>query len=237
MELDDTIAEAHTALAHLHVWWDWDWEAGKKGFKRAIELNPSYATAHHWYAFLLMFLGQADESVEQITQAQELDPLSLIINANVGFMRYYARRYDEAIEYYRKALEMDPNFAEIHWYLGMAYCQKGLHEEAIQALQRATALSGGFDKHRGSLGYAFVLAGRKDEAIKIVNDLKEKGQDRYYAAIVYAALGDKDRAFECLEKCYKERSNDMAYLKVDPAFDSLHSDPRFKALLKKIGLE
>jgi serine/threonine protein kinase/tetratricopeptide (TPR) repeat protein len=236
LELDDTIAEAHTAFANIHVFWDWDWEGARKEFQRAIELNPSYATAHHWYAFLLMFLGQFDESIEQITQAQELDPLSLIINANMGFMRYYARRYDEAIGYYRKAIEMDPNFNEIHWYLGMGYCQKKLYEEAIQELQRAVALSG-WPKHQGSLGYAYVLAGKKDEAVKIVDDLKRKGQDKYYAAIVYAALGDKDRAFECLEKSYKERSDDIPYVKIEPALDSLHSDPRFKALLKKINLE
>ena len=237
LQLDDTIVEAHTALAETKVFWSWDWEGGRKEFKRAIELNPSYATAHHWYAFLLMFLGEFDESIEQITQAQELDPLSLIITANMGLMRFYARRYDEAIEYDKKTIEMDPNFGEIHWYLGMAYCQKRRYEEAIQELQRAAALSGQFAKHYATLGYAYVLAGKKDEAVRIVEELKKKGQDRYYAASVYAVLGDKDRAFECLDESFKERSDDIPYLKVDPILDSLRPDPRFKALLKKANLE
>jgi TolB-like protein/Tfp pilus assembly protein PilF len=237
LELDDTIAEAYAALAWIHAHWDWDWAGAQKEFERAIELNPSYATAHHWYAFLLMFLGQFDESIEQVKHAQELDPLSLIINANVGFIHYYARRYDEAIEYYRKALEMDPNSAEIHWYLGMAYCQKGLYDKALQELQTAIAFSKDLPKYQSSLGYIYVLIGKKDEAVKIVTELEETEGAWYYAAIVYAALGDKDHAFQCLEKSYKEHLTGMPYLKIKPEFDSLRPDPRFKALLKKINLE
>ena len=237
LELDDRIAEAHTALADILTYEDWDWEGAEKEFKRAIELNPNYATAHHWYAFILMFMGRFEKSIEQIGQAQELDPLSLIINANMGLMRYYARRYDDAIGYYRRALEMDPNFGEIHWYLGMAYGQKGLFEETVQEMQKAATLSGGFPKHLASLAHAYVLAGKKDDAVKIARDLDQRGEGKYKMAAYYAALGNKDRAFECLEEAYKERSSEITILKVDPALDSLRPDPRFKALLKKMNFE
>lgn len=179
-----------------------------------------------------MFLGQFDESIEQVKQSQELDPLSLIINANMGLMRYFARRFDNAIGYCRRALEMDPNFSETHWYLVMVYCPKGLYDDATRKLQRAVSPSGDFPKHKGSHGYAYVLAGKKDDAIEILNDIKSRGENRYYPAIVYGALGEKDRAFVCLEKCYRERSDNILYLRVDPTLEILHPDPRFKAFSK-----
>jgi serine/threonine-protein kinase len=239
LEIDDTLSEAHASLAIINATWDWDWDWGnaEKEFKRAIELNPGYATAHHWYALLLMWLGRHDESVAEIKMAQELDPLSLIINANVGFILYHARRYDEAIEHYRKALEMAPSFGELHKYMAWAYAQKGLHEEALKEIQTAIILSGRIPPCLSVLGSVFALSGKRSDALKIISELKTVSSDKYLIAEVYAALGEKDQAIEYLQKACEERSSWMSYLKVDPKLDSLRSDPRFKDLLKRMKLE
>jgi len=237
LEIDDALSEAHASLAGIKISWDWDWGSGEKELKRAIELNPGYATAHQWYALLLMQLGRHDDALVEIKKAQELNPLSPIINANVGYTLYHARRYDEAIEHYRKALEMHPSFGELHKYMAWAYAQKGMYEEALEEIQTAIILSGRIPPYLNVLGYVNALSGKKNDALKIIRELKTVRGDKYFIAAVYAALGEKDQAFEYLQKACEERSYKMIYLKVDPMLDSLRSDLRFKALLKSMKLE
>ena len=237
LEIDDALSEVHVSLALIKYSWDWDWKSAEKEFKRAIELNPGYATAHHWYALLLMRQGRHDESLVEIKKARELDPLSLIINANVGFILYQARRYDDAIEHYRKALEMNPSFGELHKYMAWAYAQKGMHAEALEEIQKAVILSGRIPSYLSVLGYVYALSGKKSDAPKIIRELETVSDDKYLIAVVYAALGEKDQAFEYLQKACEERSSWMSYLKVDPLLNSLRSDPRFKSLLKRMKLE
>jgi serine/threonine-protein kinase len=241
LEIDNTLAEAHASLAIIMRTYDRDLESAEREFKLAIELNPSYATAHHWYAFLLMYDGRHDESIREIKLAHDLDPLSLIINANVGFMLYFAGHYDEAIAQYINSIEIDPNFAELHWYIGMAYEQKAMLKEAEKEFQRAITLSGGFTKYIEALGHAYAMAGKRKEAMEVMGELKEISKREhvspYYIASIYEALGDKDKAFEWLEKAYEINDSWIPYLKVDPLFYKIRPDPRFKVLLKKLGLE
>jgi serine/threonine protein kinase/Tfp pilus assembly protein PilF len=240
LEIDDTLAEAHTSLAAIK-WNLWEWEEAEKEFKRAIELNPGYATAHHWYAYYLMLMGRHDESIAEIKLAQELDPHSLIINANVGFLLYHARRYDQAIEHYKSRIEMDPSFPTLYYYLGRAYLQKGMYEEAMAELQKAGTLGRNIFMETASLGYAYAVSGKSSEAMKAISKLKELSQREYISpnsiALIYVGLGQKDKAFKWLEEAYEKGDHMLIYLKVDPAVDSLRSDPRFTELLKKIGLE
>ena len=242
LEIDDTLAEAHTSLANVMKYY-FDWKSVEKEYKRAIELSPSYATAHHWYAYDLMLMGRHDEAIEEINLAQELDPHSLIINANVGYVLHMARLYDQAIEHYRNRLEMDPNFWVLHQYLGGAYLQKGKYEEAIAEFQEAITLSGSPQDQEsiGDLGYSYAVSGRKAEAMKVVSELRELSKGKYispyHIALIYVGLGQKNQAFEWLNKAIKEPGLFLVHLKVDPRFDSLRSDPRFTTLLKKMGLD
>jgi len=240
LEIDDTLAEAHTSLANAMKYY-FDWKSVEKEYKRAIELSPSYATAHHWYAYDLMLMGRHDEAIEEINLAQELDPHSLIINANVGYVLHMARLYDQAIEHYRNRLEMDPNFWVLHQYLGGAYLQKGKYEEAIAEFQEAITLSGSPQESMGNLGYSYAVSGRKAEAMKVVSELRELSKGKYispyHIALIYVGFGQKNQAFEWLNKAIEEPDLFLVHLKVDPRFDSLRSDPRFTALLKKMGLD
>ena len=243
MELDDTLAEAYESLAHVRILYDWSWSNAKREFRRAVELNPGYATAHQRYALLLTVIGQLDQAIAETRRAQELDPLSLIINTDVGLAFYIARQYDQAIEQYRNVLVMDPNFSVAHFALGLAYEQNEIYEEAIAELRKAISLSGGITVMIGALGYSYAVSGRRDKAKKVLEELRELSQRRYVSpysiATIYVGLGDKDQAFEWLQKAYQDRSAWLIHLhlKVDPRLDSLRSDPRFIALLKKMGLE
>ena len=243
MELDDTLAEAYESLAHVRILYDWNWSNAKHEFRRAIELNPGYATAHQRYALLLTVIGQLDQAIAETRRAQELDPLSLIINTDVGLAFYIARQYDQAIEQCRNVLVMDPNFSVAHFALGLAYEQNEIYEEAVAELRKAISLSGGITVMIGALGHSYAVSGRRDKAKKVLEELRELSQRRYVSpysiATIYVGLGDKDQAFEWLQKAYQDRSAWLIHLhlKVDPRLDSLRSDPRFTALLKKMGLE
>jgi tetratricopeptide (TPR) repeat protein len=243
LEIDDTLAEAHTSLARIKSSFDWDWVAAEEEFRRAIELNPNYATAHHLYGRHLMMMGRFDEAAVEIRRASELDPLSLLINADLSAPLSFARQYDQAIESLRETLEMDPNFALAHVRLGGAYEFKGMYEEAIAEYQRAIELSGSSADNptmSTMLAHCYAASGRRDQARDILNRLKEQSQRGYVSpcdiAEVHAALGEEDQAFEWLEKAYEARSASLRFLKVDQLMDSLRSDPRFADLLRRVGL-
>ena len=240
LEMDDTLAEAHTSLAFAKMAFDGDWAGAEREFQRAIELNPSYATAHQWYASYLVMMRRFEESIAEIKRAQALDPLSRIINSNLGLHYYYARQYDQAIDQLRKTINLNPDFGLAYFYMGRALLQKGMHREAIAELQKARELSGEDPETIAELGYAYAVAGRRAEAQGVLNDLTELSKRRfvlpYFFASIHTGLGDKDQAFAYLEKAYDVSHPGLALVNVDPKFDSLRSDPRFPELVRRIGL-
>jgi len=242
LEIDDTLAEAHTALAHAKFYFDWDWVGAETGFRRALELNPSYASAHEWFSDYLVAMGRSEEAIREAKLAQRLDPLSLIISTNLGCTFFYARQFERAVRQCLQTLDMDPNFWVAHWFLGCAYLQLGMTEKAVEALQDATALSGplGWEVNiLPSLVHAYVLLGRKADARKLAKKLMVLSKEKYisplHIALACAGLGERDRAFEWLEKSYQERSLSLTLLKVNPRFDTLSSDRRFQVLVRRIG--
>jgi TolB-like protein/Flp pilus assembly protein TadD len=239
LQIDETLAEAHTSLAFAKEEYDWDWSGAEREYKRAIELNPNYGTAHQWYAVHLAVRGRYPEAIAEIKQAQKVDPLSLVINMNAGWVFYFARQYDEAVGQCRKTLELDPNFAPGHWMLGQAYRQKGMHEEAIAEFQKAVALFEGDPIQLAVLGHGYAVAGKRSEAQKIIKELTELSKQRYFPpyfiALIYVGLDDKDQAFELLEKAFAERSANLTVLQAEPMFDPVRSDARFQDLLRRVG--
>jgi TolB-like protein/DNA-binding winged helix-turn-helix (wHTH) protein/Tfp pilus assembly protein PilF len=240
LEIDGTLAEAHTSLAMVHLLYDWDPAASEKEFRRALELDPEYTTAHHWYSHCLLVLGRTDESLAESKRALELEPLHLVIGVHLGWHYLYARRYDQAIEQFRKTLELDPAFPNAQRYAAWAYLQKGLHQEAITSLRAALRQLGRDPGVEGELGHALGVAGRRAEALAMLEGLRQLSSTRYVSpfsvALVHAGLGDRDQALAWLEKAYVERSDYMVYLSREPMLDGLRSDPRFAALVRRVGL-
>ncbi len=238
LELDNTLGEAHISLAFCLDGFDWDWESAGREFRRGIELNPGYATGHHWYAWHLTTLGRNDEAISEMKKAEDLDPLSLIISAELAEEFLIAHRYDEAIKQSRKTMALDPFFAVAHFELGQAFVQKHMYNEAIAELQKAIELSAGSTTFRSNLAYAYAESGKRNEASKILNDLKINSHDAFSnapeIALVYVGLDERDQAMAWLEKAYAERFNPSVLRR--PAFDPLRSDPRFQNLLRRIGL-
>jgi len=241
LEIDDRLAEAYTSSAVTKLYFDWDLEGGTKDFEKAIQLNPNYGTAHQWYANCLSVLAQKRDAVNEAKRARELDPLSPIINRNVGRRLYIAREYDDAIEESLNALKIAPDFFPIFNTLGLAYIKKGMMSEAVEVLKKAVDLSDSNVISVSSLGYAYAIMGRKNEAKMILNDLIERSKFEYVPSMemakIYVGLGDFDRAIEYLEKAYDEHVLRLINLKIEPVFESLYSDSRFRSLLKRIGLE
>jgi serine/threonine-protein kinase len=242
LEIDESLSEAHTALGAIKMDYEWDWEGVKKEYERAIQLNPNYGTAHQWFANYLSYIeGRHEEAVNEAKRARELDPLSPIINQNVGRRLYFARQYDEAIKEIKKALKIEPEFWPSHRVLGLSYLGKEMFPQAIEELEKAVDLSGGSLDPLMRLGYAYAITGNQDKTIQIINDLKNRSKDEHIPSIAYAmiyiGIDDKDLAIEFLEKAYKERSHELIKLKVHPFYDSLRSDPMFITLLKKMNLE
>ena len=240
LEIDNSLGEAETSLASVRFNYDWDWPAAASGFQRAIELNPSYATAYQRYSLYLIAMGQARESLEQINVARRLDPLSLSINFSYGWRLYMARQYDQAAQQLRNTLEMDPNFALAHLVLGQTYEQKGDDGQAIAELQKAVASSSNMPLMVAGLGHAYAVAKGTSEARTVLSQLLEQSKKQYvspfYIALIYAGLGENDKAMDWMEKAYADRSNGLVFLKVDPELDSLRSNPRFRELLVKMRL-
>jgi eukaryotic-like serine/threonine-protein kinase len=241
MQIDETLAETHSSLAYCLANYDWNWRAAELEFKRALELKPGYAVAHHWYGFVyLAAFGRIDEAMAELQSALDLDPISLPVGSNIGLLLYLARRYDEAMVKFQRNLEMDRNFVYTHWEMALAYEACGRYDEAIASFQTAIDLSGTSTLPRALLARTYALAGRKSEALALLEALHELSTRFYVSpyriAAVYAALRDKDRAFEWLEHAYEGRDGWLIWLAVDPVVDDLRSDARFRDLLGRIGL-
>ena len=241
LEIDNRLAEVHTSLASLLMLSKWDWANSQKEFKFALELNPNYATAHHWYSQWFLNMGRLEESLRFISRAAELDPVSQAILKDRGLALYYNRQYDEAIELAKRTLELDPNYAAAHRLLSLAYQGKGMYAEAIVENQAWGALTGNKVETTVALAQLYAVSGQIEEARKLIEIVEQDKLlvDQVYRglALVYAALGENDTAFTYLEKSYEWHEEALLSLKVDPKVDSLRSDPRFIALLKKIGIE
>ena len=239
IELDDASAEAHTSLAQICCYYKLDYPQAIREFQRAIELNPNYATAHQWYGSSgLAALGRFDEAIAEVKRGIALDPLSLVINTDLGGTYYRARRYDEAIDQLRKTLEMDPGFYYAHWNLGSALAVKGALEPAIEEYQKARALTDD-PSALGLLAHAYAVSGNRPEALKIRDQLEALAKQRYVSsyslALVYLGLGDKEEALHRLEKAYQDHSGEaVRFIKVEPMLDPLRGDPRFEALVERV---
>jgi TolB-like protein/DNA-binding winged helix-turn-helix (wHTH) protein/Tfp pilus assembly protein PilF len=238
LALDDNLSEAHTSLAFILDLYDWGWASAEKEYKRAIALNPSYATAHHWYAWHLIVMGRNGEGIAELKKAESLDPLSLIISADLADALCIAHRYDESVQQSQKTIEMDPHFVVAHYQLGQALEQKHRHEEAIAEFRRAIELSGGNTTFESNLANAYAVSGLRAEAMKIVKDLEGRHSQSTATdasiALIYVGLGDNDQAMIWLNKAYQARFNPSILMR--PVFDPLRSDPRFQDLLHRIGL-
>jgi len=235
--LDASLAEAHTSLAYVKFSYDWDWNAAEAEFQRAIELNPNYAIAHHWYGQFLRLMGREEDSIREGQKAQDLDPRSLIINVEAGLPYYYSHRYDEALSHFRKALELDPNFALAHNDIGWVLEAEGKYPEAIQEFERAVQISD-VAALWSSLGHAYGMAGRRREARKVLERLREIARQHYvspsYEAAVHLGLGEYDEAMDLYERAYAERSWAMLWFKIGQYTKLLRGTPRFEALLAKM---
>jgi TolB-like protein/Tfp pilus assembly protein PilF len=239
LEMDGTLAEPHASLGVAKVDFDFDFVGAEKEYKLAIKLNPSYATAHEWYATYLALMGRHNEAFPEIKRAQELDPLSPTISVMSAPLLLWSRRYDEAIAESRRTLELYPGFYPAHMYLGSAYEQKKLYDQAIAEYQKALALEPGNSILGTALACGYAAAGKRSEALKRISQLKEHSRRMYVSpygiACIYAALGHVDQACAWLEKAYEDRSYGLYSLKTNPRFDPLRSDPRFQALLRRMN--
>jgi DNA-binding winged helix-turn-helix (wHTH) protein/tetratricopeptide (TPR) repeat protein len=239
LELDEQLGQAHSALGVLHFR-HLEWSQGVREFERAIELNPSYATAHMWYSYYLMALGRFDQAIAEARRAQELDPLSLIINTQMGTPFFYMREYDRAIEQYRKALEIDPQFPPARYWLGRAYTQKGNYAEAIECLLPTVTANPRLKAYIMPLAYACAVSGQHGAALKLLDELRAPAEQRsvsaYYVALIYAGLGEPNQSFDWLERAYQECADGIIFLNVEPGFDGLRSEQRFQELLRRMRL-
>src|SRR5713101_4649285 len=254
LKLDDSLAEAHASMGNILHNYDWNWSGAEREFKRAIELNPNYAMAHHLYAHLLMETGRTEESLAEAGRALELDPYSPFINNGLARQYYLSRQYDKAIAQCQVGLQIDPGYLPARIQLALAYEQTGKLTEAVSELEQAAGLIAGNGRSQNTsgpaidlpvihalLGHAYALTGRRTEAVNELNKLQASAHSRYippsYIGIVWMGLGDKDKAFDWLEKGFQGRSEHMLYLGLEPLVDPLRSDPRFDSLLKRVGLK
>ena len=239
LELDPALAEAHTSLATVRFNYDWDWPGAAGEFQRSIQLNPSYATAYQRYSLYLMAMGRTSDSLTQMNHARDLDPLSISMNFSLGWRQYMARRYDQAIEQLHNTLDLDPNFALPHLVLGQAYEQKGAYPQAIAEMKKAATTSNTSPMVSGSLGHVYGISGDRAEAERILQQLLQQAKTQYvspfYIALVYVGLRENDKAIDWLEAGFKDRSNAIIFLKVDPELDPLRSLPRFQSLLRRMA--
>ena len=237
LEIDADLAAAHASIAAVESLYRWNWTAGERAFRRAIELDSSYPVAHMWYAiWVLAPLGRLDEAYSEWKRAAELDPVTPVVNMGPGLILFLQRQYDRAIEHLQKTLELDPNYFWTHFILGMTYLQKADYGKAIAALDQ-----GNVPQYRdGHLGYAYAVSGESEKARKLIEELQAGSQPEYLApyhlAMIYFGLGEKDKAFECLNKACELRSTQLVWIRVNPELDSVRTDPRFQAILRRMNL-
>jgi serine/threonine protein kinase/tetratricopeptide (TPR) repeat protein len=240
LALDESLAEAHTSLAWSLFIYDWDWEAASQEFRRAIELDPKYATAHQWHAFSLASRGRLDEALLEGHVAQELDPASVSIRRTLGWLYYYARRYEQASYHLSRALEMNPDAEETYRVLGLAVAMQDDLVEAERVLREAITLRGAGPYAIATLGYVLARAGNRAEALQHLRDLEQRAASGYVSSVAFATLhiglGDIERALDWTERAREERRGWVAYLRVNPIFDPLRASPRFQSLIEKMGL-
>ena len=241
LAIDNALGEAHASLAYVTFFYDWDWPAAEREFKRAIELNPNNADSHHWYSHYLMSQGRIEESLTESKRALELSPFDILFNIHLSWHYLYARQYDQALDQIEKTVEMDKNFAQTYPWLGLILEQKGRYAEAIAAFQSAIRLfPGGSSIAEAELAHAYAVSGNREGAQKIIAELQDVAKSKYVSsyqiAAIYAGLGEKDQAFAWLEKAHEERSDGLVNLKAEQRFDSLRSDPRFAGLVRRVGL-
>jgi tetratricopeptide (TPR) repeat protein len=240
LAIDNRLAEAHTSQAMIKALYEWDWPGAESEFRRAIELNPGYSTAHHWYGIHLQAMGRIDEAQKELRRALELDPLSLIINVNNAYPFHYQHKYEDAIAIYRKTIDLDSSFAWAHDDLMLAYEQQGKLREAMNEGVAYLRLSG-FPQLASAVQSAYATGGHQAALQRWLEGLREQAQQHYVSpmkfAQLYTRIGDKNQAFAWLQKAYEERCAPMVYLNVDPRYDKLRDDGRFAELLKKMGLQ
>jgi tetratricopeptide (TPR) repeat protein len=239
LKRDPSLAEAYTVRGAVASFWDYNWSAAEEHFQRAIALSPSFALAHQWYAEHFLNIGKADGAVVEAERARELDPLSLATNNVLGRAYRDAHQYEKALEQCRKTLELDPHAALAHWCLGQVYQGQHRYAEAISELEQAHAL-GTTPLIRRDLAWTYAAAGNRALAKKLLSALRQESKGSYVSpyssAVVYAALGEKDEAFQWLERAWKQRDAQFTYLALDPELDPLRSDPRFPPLLERLHL-
>lgn len=237
LEMDDTLAEAHTSLAFVRFRFDWAWQRAEPEFEQAIKLNPRYVTAHHWYALFLAAVGRHDEAIREIKKARQLDPLSLIVRVAEGRILHFARRFDDAIEQFHKVLDLDPNFIQAHCDLGASLEAKGAVQQALAEFETCVALSRGGPLYVASVAEAQARMGNKDIALTILSQL-QASSDQYVSptsiAFIYSSLGETDDAIAWQEKAFEERDASLAWANVAAESDALRSDPRFSDLLRRM---
>jgi tetratricopeptide (TPR) repeat protein len=240
LEIDDQLAEAHASLAYANLCYEWDWTAAERGFKRSIELSPNYATAHHWYHEYLVLRGRIAEATDEINKAHQLDPLSPAINAALVLPLLNSGQYDLGVAALKRVIELEPGFYRGHFFLGIAYTLMGQYEMAFGALKDAVSLSENSTRAVAVLGWSYAVAGMQDQARAIMDELRRRMQDSYVPpygmAIICTALGQKDTAFDWLEKGYEVRDEYLTRLGIAVELDSLRRDPRFGDLLERVGL-
>ena len=240
LQIDDSLAEAHVAVGNIKLLLDWDWASADKEFKRAIQLAPGLALAHNQYGMYLAAMGRLDEAVAAVQKALELEPLSPIINSDLAWYLLYSGKYDRAAEQFKKTLEIDTSYVSAHWGLGITYRQLGMFKEAITELNKALELSGASPVISGHVGYTYASSGDAVAARKVLEELNQLSKRRYVSsvgvALIHTGLGDKDRAFEALQRAYDEHDFSLVFLKVAPWFQSLRTDNRFRNLLSRMSL-
>jgi tetratricopeptide (TPR) repeat protein len=241
LDIDASIGEAHTSMAWVHTYRDWDWESAEREYKRAIELNPTYATGHEWYAIFLMGLGRFDEAIKEAQTALALDPLSSMINAIAGVVFYIARQYDKALAQFQKTIEIDPNFTWAHAWQSLVYWAKQRNDKALDSIQKAATLAPGIAYILGYLAIGYAFLNQEEEARKVCDRIDDLSQQKYvpwcYRSWPYFGLGDTDTAFDFLNKACDEREPELFYFNTNPWLDKWRSHPRYEAISKKIGFK
>jgi TolB-like protein/DNA-binding winged helix-turn-helix (wHTH) protein/lipoprotein NlpI len=239
LELDSTLAEPHASLAYVRFYHDWDWPGAEAEFRQAVALNPNYAAAHDWYSYFLTAVGRPEEALVEIRRAQEIDPLSLVISTDIGFQLYYQKRYDEAISQLRKTLQMNPKFPLAHLWLGRAYQQKQMYEEAIAEYRETDAALPDWVVTLAAIGNVEGVAGKRRAARDILAKLKTLAQKKYVTpygvALVYDGLGEKDQALSWLDKALDDRSHWLVWIRLDPRWDAIRDEPRFKRIVSRVA--